>query len=127
MNFLAQTSSTATTSGVTFPTLVLTAMVWSAVIFALVALLMPNQTQDQLRRMKSLGSTGAGAALFFAIWAVETQVSEAAAGTGGIPGGDLLEEVAARDAAGPCCRLGHLGLHGPNREEERGARTRGAE
>ena len=92
MNFLAQTSSTATTSGVTFPTLVLTAMVWSAVIFALVALLMPNQTQDQLRRMKSLGSTGAGAALFFAIWAVETQVSEAAAGTGGIPGGDLLEE-----------------------------------
>ncbi len=39
----------------------------------------------------------------------------------------LLEEVAARDAAGPCCRLGHLGLHGPNREEERGARTRGAE
>ena len=91
MNFLAQTSTT-TTSGVTFPTLVLTAMVWSAVIFALVALLMPNQTQDQLRRMKSLGSTGAGAALFFAIWAVETQVSEAAAGTGGIPGGDLLEE-----------------------------------
>jgi NADH-quinone oxidoreductase subunit M len=92
MNFLAQTSSTATTSAVTFPTLVLTAMVWSAVIFALVALLMPNQTQDQLRRIKSLGSTGAGAALFFAIWAVETQVSEAAAGTGGIPGGDLLEE-----------------------------------
>ena len=92
MNFLAQTSSTTTTSGVTFPTLVLTAMVWSAVIFALVALLMPNQTQDQLRRLKSLGSTGAGAALFFAIWAVETQVSEAAAGTGGIPGGDLLEE-----------------------------------
>ena len=92
MNFLAQTSSTATTSGVTFPTLVLTAMVWSAVIFAVVALLMPNQTQDQLRRMKSLGSTGAGAAHFFAIWPVETQVYEAAAGTGGNPGGDLLEE-----------------------------------
>jgi NADH-quinone oxidoreductase subunit M len=92
MNFLAQTTSTATTSGVTFPTLVLTAMVWSAVVFALVVLFMPNQTQDQLRRIKSLGSTGAGAALFFAAWAVETQVSVAAGGTGGIPGGDLFEQ-----------------------------------
>jgi NADH-quinone oxidoreductase subunit M len=94
MNFLAQTTSTTTTSGVTFPTLVLTAMVWSAVVFALVALLLPNQTQDQLRRLKSLGSTGAGAALFFAIWAVETQASEATGGvsTGGIPGGDLYEQ-----------------------------------
>ena len=92
MSFLAQATSTTATSGVTFPTLVLTAMVWSAVVFAVVALLMPNQTQDQLRRMKSLGSTGAGAALFFAVWAVETQVSQAAAGTGGIPGGDLFEQ-----------------------------------
>ena len=93
MNFLAQTTSTTTTTtGVTFPTLVLTAMVWIAVVFALAALLMPNQTQDQLRRIKSLGSTGAGAALFFAIWAVETQVSDAAGGTGGIPGGDLVEQ-----------------------------------
>ena len=93
MNFLAQTTSTTTTTtGVTFPTLVLTAMVWSAVVFALAALLMPNQTQDQLRRIKSLGSTGAGAALFFAIWAVETQVPNAAGGTGGIPGGDLVEQ-----------------------------------
>jgi NADH-quinone oxidoreductase subunit M len=92
MNFLAQATSTTTTSGVTFPTLVLTAMVWSAVVFALAALFMPNQTQDQLRRIKSLGSTGAGAALFFAVWAVETQVSDAAGGTGGIPGGDLFEQ-----------------------------------
>ena len=93
MNFLAQTTSTTTTTtGVTFPTLVLTAMVWIAVVFALAALLMPNQTQDQLRRIKSLGSTGAGAALFFAIWAVETQVPNAAGGTGGIPGGDLVEQ-----------------------------------
>ena len=93
MNFLAQTTSTTTTTtGVTFPTLVLTAMVWSAVVFALAALLMPNQTQDQLRRIKSIGSTGAGAALFFAIWAVETQVPNAAGGTGGIPGGDLVEQ-----------------------------------
>ena len=93
MNFLAQTTSTTTTTtGVTFPTLVLTAMVWIAVVFALAALLMPNQTQDQLRRIKSIGSTGAGAALFFAIWAVETQVSDAAGGTGGIPGGDLVEQ-----------------------------------
>jgi NADH-quinone oxidoreductase subunit M len=93
MNFLAQTTSTTTTTtGVTFPTLVLTAMVWIAVVFALAALLMPNQTQDQLRRIKSIGSTGAGAALFFAIWAVETQVPNAAGGTGGIPGGDLVEQ-----------------------------------
>jgi NADH-quinone oxidoreductase subunit M len=92
MSFLAQTTTTTTVSGVTFPTLVLTAMVWSGVIFALVALFLPNQTQDQLRRIKSLGSTGAGAALFFAVWAVETQVSDASLGTGGIPGGDLYEQ-----------------------------------
>jgi NADH-quinone oxidoreductase subunit M len=92
VNFLAQATSTTTTSGVTFPTLVLTAMVWSALVFALVALLMPNQTQEQLRRIKSLGSTGAGVALFFAVWAVETQVTVAAAGVGGIPGGDLVEQ-----------------------------------
>jgi NADH-quinone oxidoreductase subunit M len=91
MNFLAQTTSTTTASGVTFPTLVLTAMVWSAIVFALVALFMPDETQDQLRRIKSLASTGAGAALFFAVWAVETQVSDASVGTGGIPGGDLYE------------------------------------
>jgi NADH-quinone oxidoreductase subunit M len=78
--------------------LVLTAMVWSAVVFALAAIFMPNQTQDQLRRIKSLGSTGAGAALFFAIWAVETQAAAAllpagtAPGVPGIPGGDLKEQ-----------------------------------
>ena len=96
MNLLAQTTSTTTTTGVTFPTLVLTAMVWSAVVFALAAIFMPNQTQDQLRRIKSLGSTGAGAALFFAIWAVETQASKALVGSGttaaGVPGGDLHEQ-----------------------------------
>ena len=39
----------------------------------------------------------------------------------------LLDEVAAGDAAGPSCRVGHLGLHGPDREEEGGARTGGSE
>ncbi|MGD1053642.1 MAG: proton-conducting transporter membrane subunit [Candidatus Dormibacteria bacterium] len=94
MNALAVTTSTTTTSGVTFPTLVLTAMVWSALLFALVALFMPNQTQEQLRRIKSLGSTGAGAALFFAVWAVESQTFEALGGTStaGVPGGDLFEQ-----------------------------------
>ena len=89
MNFLAQTSTT--TTGAAFPTIVCTCLVWSALIFALVALFMPEHTREQRARIKSLGASGAGAALFFAIWALESQVADVALGTGGIPNGDLVE------------------------------------
>jgi NADH-quinone oxidoreductase subunit M len=94
MSFLALTSTT-TTSGVGFPTVVFTAMVWSALIFALVVLALPDHTREHRARIKSLGASGAGAALFFALWAVESQIADVSLGTGsggGRPGGDLVEQ-----------------------------------
>ncbi|HAW11768.1 MAG TPA: hypothetical protein DCX12_12100, partial [Chloroflexi bacterium] len=72
MSFLAQTATT----GVSFPTLVFTALVWSALVFALVVLFLPDQTREQRARIKSLGTSGASAALFFAIWALESQIAD---------------------------------------------------
>jgi NADH-quinone oxidoreductase subunit M len=92
MNMLAQTTTTTTTTGVSFPTLILTLMVWGAMIFALVVLVMPDQTQEQRARIKSLGTCGAGTALFFAVWAIESQIMETALGTAGRPGGDITEQ-----------------------------------
>ena len=91
MSLLAQTSTTPTT-GVNLPTVVFSAMVWSALIFALVILVLPDQTQEQRSRIKAVTASGAGAALFFGIWAVQSQAANAALGTGGRPGGDLLEQ-----------------------------------
>ncbi|MGO8686814.1 MAG: complex I subunit 4 family protein [Candidatus Dormibacteria bacterium] len=88
MSFLAQTS---TTTGATFPTIICTCLVWIALIFALVALVMPDTTHEQRSRIKSLGASGAGAALFFAVWALESQIADVALGSGGFPGGDLVE------------------------------------
>ena len=86
MSFLAQTT---TTTGVNFPTIVFTLAVWSATVFALIALAMPDQTPEQRARIKAVATSGAGAALFFSIWATQTQAANAA---GGAPGGELLEQ-----------------------------------
>jgi NADH-quinone oxidoreductase subunit M len=90
MSLLAQT--TTTTSGVSFPTLVFTALVWSALVFALIVIFLPEQTREQRARIKSLGTSGASAALFFAVWALESQIADVSVGTGGRPGGDLVEQ-----------------------------------
>ena len=90
MSFLAQTSTT--TTGVNFPNLVCTCLVWSALLLALVVLVMRDETREQRARIKSLGVAGASIALFFAVWAVESQVADVALGTGGRPGGDLVEQ-----------------------------------
>jgi NADH-quinone oxidoreductase subunit M len=90
MSFLAQT--TTTTTGVSFPTVVYTAMVWSGALFALIALFLPEETAEHRSRIKSLGASGAGAALFFAVWALESQIMDVAVGTGGRPAGDLTEQ-----------------------------------
>ena len=60
-------------------------------LFALVVLFMPDATPEHRRRIKSLGSSGAGAALFFAVWALESQIADVAVGTGARPAGDLAE------------------------------------
>jgi NADH-quinone oxidoreductase subunit M len=89
--FLAQTSSG--TSGVNFPTSVLSLMVWIALAFAIVMLFLPDRTPEQRSRLKTLTTTGTGGALFFALWAVVTMAADASTGgTGGQPGGGLLEQ-----------------------------------
>ncbi len=95
MSLLAQTSSGTTTTGVNFPTTVLTLMVWIALAFAVVMLFLPDRTPEERARLKSLATTGAGAALFFALWAVQSMASDAASGgLGGQPGGGLVEQHA---------------------------------
>ncbi|MGA8014736.1 MAG: proton-conducting transporter membrane subunit [Candidatus Dormiibacterota bacterium] len=92
MNLIAQTTPT-TTGGVNFPTIVFTLMVWSALAFALATLAMPDQTGEQRSRIKTLGACGTGTALFFSLWAVQTQAADAAAQSGGgVPGGELVEQ-----------------------------------
>lgn len=94
MNLLAQTTSTTTTTGVNFPTIIFTLLVWLPVVFALVTLLMPDRTGEQRSRIKALGASGTGAALFFALWAVQTQAADAVSGNGGgIPSTDQLQEA----------------------------------
>ena len=61
-------------------------------LFAVVIVLLPDRTREQRTRIKALGVAGASAALFFALWAVETQASNAAIGLGGRPGGELMEQ-----------------------------------
>jgi NADH-quinone oxidoreductase subunit M len=90
MSFLAQTSTAAT--GASFPTIIYTCLVWSALLFALVVVFMPDQTHEQRSRIRSVLTSGAGVALFFATWAVESQIADVSLGTGGLPGGDLVEQ-----------------------------------
>lgn len=94
MSLLAQTAS-GTATGVNFPTAVLTLMVWIAMVFAIVMLFLPDRTSEERSRLKTLTTTGAGGALFFALWAVQTQAAAAAnGGIGGQPGGGLVEQHA---------------------------------
>ena len=96
MNLLAQAapSTATTTAGANFPTIVFTLMVWLPVVLALAALVMPERTAEQRSRIRALGASGAGGALFFAIWAVQTQAAAAVAGNGGgIPSTDQLQET----------------------------------
>jgi NADH-quinone oxidoreductase subunit M len=93
VNLLAQTSPGTATATVNFPTVVFTLMVWSALFFALVVLAMPDRTAEHRARIKALGASGTGAALFFALWALQTQAANASAQLGGgTPGGELVED-----------------------------------
>lgn len=85
-------TSTTTAAAVNFPTILFSLLIWGAVLFAAVVVLMPDRTREQRARIKALGIAGASTALFFALWAVETQAANAAIGTGGRPGGELVEQ-----------------------------------
>jgi NADH-quinone oxidoreductase subunit M len=71
------TSPTApTTPTSTFPTVLLTALIFSSLACAIVILFMPERTRDQRGRIRIMGLVGAGVPLLFALGGLNFQISQ---------------------------------------------------
>lgn len=92
--FTSSSSSPSTATpgaAIELPALLYSTLLGGAVLIALIVLFMPDRTREQRGRIHVLGVAGAGIALFFAVWAVQTQANQAEVGTGGRPGAELSE------------------------------------
>lgn len=76
----APTAPTTTPTGAEFPTVLLTALIFSSLAIALIVLFLPERTKDQRGRIRILGLVGAAIPLLFALGATNFQVSQELSG-----------------------------------------------
>ena len=72
----ATSSSTATTTGGEFPTVLLSAIIWSTALAALIILLLPQRTADQRGRIRVMALFGAAAPAVMAIVGMNYQINQ---------------------------------------------------
>lgn len=68
-------STTTQTTGLDFPEILLTALVWSTLIAALVLIFMPERSGDDRTRIRTTALAGSGAAFLLALWGVLGQIA----------------------------------------------------
>jgi NADH-quinone oxidoreductase subunit M len=74
------TSPTTTAPVSEFPTVLLTALIFSSLAVALVIVFMPERTQDQRNRIRIMGLVGAAVPMLFALGGLNFQVSQELSG-----------------------------------------------
>jgi NADH-quinone oxidoreductase subunit M len=103
----APPSPTTTTPAAEFPTVLLTALVFSSLAIALIILFMPERTKDQRGRIRVLGLVGAAIPLLFVLGGTNFQVSQEFSG-----GTIAFEEKHAWITGFPIHADYHLGVDG---------------